>query len=333
MKALVTGGGGFLGYAVARLLSKNQIDVRSYSRGRHAKLDALGVEQFAGDLTDLTSLTKAADDCEIVFHVAAKAGVWGPWKEYFDTNVLGTRNVLAACRQARVPRLVFTSSPSVTFAGTDQDGINEAAPYPTHFLAHYPHSKAMAEREVLAANSPELATVSLRPHLIWGPDDPHLIPRLVERARAGKLRRIGRADKLVDTTYVENAALAHLQAADKLAFHSPVSGKAYFLSQGEPEPLWDFINRVMAGAGLPEVRKTVSPWVARTAGALLEKYDSLRGLPGEPPMTRFVARQLSTSHWFDLSAAKRDFGYEPVISTAKGFEKMAGWLRALGSRR
>ncbi len=328
MTALVTGGGGFLGFAVVKLLRERGYAVRSYSRQRYAKLDALGVEQRSGDLTDLLAIQKAAGGCDLVFHVAAKAGVWGPWRDYFATNVIGTRNVLAACRSAGVPKLVFTSSPSVTFAGEDQEGIDERAPYPATFLAHYPHTKALAEQEVMAANSPTLATVSLRPHLIWGPDDPHLIPRLIERAKAGKLRRIGHASKLVDTTYVDNAATAHVQAAEKLAHGSPLAGKAYFLSQGEPEPLWDFINRVLTTAGLHPVTKTISARLAYAAGAVLESAYKLTGRKAEPPMTRFVARQLSTSHWFDLLAAKRDFGYSPGVSTADGFERMAGWLKS-----
>jgi len=329
MTALVTGGGGFLGFAVVKLLREHGFAVRSYSRQRYDKLAAFGVEQYSGDLTALPTLRRAADGCDTVFHVAAKAGVWGPWRDYFATNVTGTRNVLAACKAAGVPKLIFTSSPSVTFAGEDQEGIDERAPYPTHFLAHYPHTKAIAEQEVMAANSPTLATVSLRPHLIWGPDDPHLIPRIIERARAGKLRRIGHAPKLVDTTFVDNAATGHLQAADKLALGSAVAGKAYFLSQGEPEPLWDFINRVLNLAGLPAVTKLVSPRVAYMAGTILETAFKLTGRTSDPPMTRFVARQLSTSHWFDLSAAKRDFGYEPQTSITEGFERIAGWLVSL----
>jgi 2-alkyl-3-oxoalkanoate reductase len=186
----------------------------------------------------------------------------------------------------------------------------------------------MAEQAVLAANAPGFATVALRPHLIWGPGDPHLIPRLVERARKGKLKRIGREPKLVDTVYVDNAAAAHLQAADRLAEGSPVAGKAYFLSQGEPEPLWDFVNRVLAAAGLPPVTGTVSPRLAYAAGVMLEGVYRLFRLRGEPPMTRFVARQLSTAHWFDLTAARRDFGYAPQVTTAEGLRRVGEWLRA-----
>ncbi|HJZ90718.1 MAG TPA: NAD-dependent epimerase/dehydratase family protein [Gemmataceae bacterium] len=328
MNALVTGGGGFLGRAVLRLLRERGDTVRSFSRGAYPALDALGVEQVRGDVADADAVAAAARECEIVFHVAAKAGVWGPWDEYYRANVVGTANVVAACRKHGIRRLVFTSSPSVTFAGVDQNGVNESEPYPTKFLAHYPHTKAVAEQAVLAANGRGLATVALRPHLIWGPGDPHLVPRLVERARAGKLRRIGREPKLVDTTYIENAARAHLQAGDRLREGSPVAGRAYFVSQGEPEPLWDFINRILEAAGLPPVTKGVPAGVALFAGSMLESSYRLLRLRREPPMTRFVARQLSTAHWFDLTAARRDFGYEPGVSTAEGLDRLRQWFRS-----
>jgi 2-alkyl-3-oxoalkanoate reductase len=328
MKALVTGGGGFLGGAIVRLLRQRGDQVRSFSRGVYPVLEALGVEQVQGDLADPAAVTAAAADCDIVFHVAARAGVWGPWQDYYTANVVGTQNVLVACKANDVRRLVFTSSPSVTFAGIDQNGVSESEPYPTRFLAHYPHTKAIAEQAVLAANGPDRAAVALRPHLIWGPGDPHLIPRLIERATAGRLKRVGRESKLVDTVYVDNAAVAHLQAADRLAPGSPVAGRAYFLSQGEPEPLWDFVNRVLAVAGLPPVTKTVPAGVAYAAGAALEAVYRVLRLRGEPPMTRFVARQLSTAHWFDLTAARRDFGYAPTVSTEDGLKRLAATLKA-----
>ena len=327
MKALVTGGGGFLGGEIVRLLRDRGDSVRSFSRGTYPKLEALGVEQARGDLADAAAVAVAAEGCDVVFHVAAKPGVWGPWEEYYQANVVGTDNVIAACRKLGIRRLVFTSSPSVTFAGVDQDGVDESEPYPDRYLAYYPHTKALAEQAVHLANGPELATVSLRPHLIWGPGDPHLIPRLIERARAGKLRRIGRRPKLVDMTYVENAALAHLQAADRLAAGSPLAGEAYFISQGEPEPLWDFVNRVLDVAGLPRVTRSVPAWVAYAAGTVMEGAYRLLRLRGEPPMTRFVARQLSTAHWFDLSAAMRDFGYAPRVTTAEGLHRLGQWIK------
>lgn len=328
MKALVTGGGGFLGGAVLRQLYHRGDTVRSFSRQSYPTLEALGVEQVQGDLAELAAVTAAAAGCDIIFHVAAKAGVWGPWADYYQANVVGTRNVIAACRVNGIRRLVFTSSPSVTFAGVDQNGVNESEPYPKSFLAHYPHTKALAEQAVLAANGPDLATVALRPHLIWGPGDPHLVPRLVERARARGLKRVGRTSKLVDTVYVDNAAAAHLQAADRLSPRSVVSGKVYFISQGEPEPLWDFVDKVLATAGVPPLTRSVPAGVALAAGIILEAiYRALR-LRGEPPMTRFVARQLSTAHWFDLSAARRDLGYAPAVSTEEGLKRLAAWMSA-----
>jgi nucleoside-diphosphate-sugar epimerase len=326
MKALVTGGGGFLGGEIVRQLRERGDSVRSFSRGTYPPLESLGVEQARGDLADPGAVAAAAAGCDVVVHVAARAGVWGPWDEYYRANVVGTENVLAACRAHGIRRLVFTSSPSVTFAGVDQEGVDESEPFPERYLAHYPHTKAIAEQTVRTANGPDLATVALRPHLIWGPGDPHLVPRLIERARAGRLKRIGRRPNLVDTIYVENAAAAHLQAADRLAVGAPIAGQTYFLSQGEPEPLWDFINRVLAVAGLPPVEASVPPSVAYAAGATLEGMWRLLRLRGEPPMTRFVARQLSTAHWFNLTAAKRDLGYDPRVSTAEGLARLGEWL-------
>jgi nucleoside-diphosphate-sugar epimerase len=290
-------------------------------------LEALGVEQVQGDVGDADSVSAAARGCDIVFHVAAKAGVWGPRREYDRTNVDGTANVIAACRKHSICRLVFTSSPSVTFDGVDQNGVDETAAYARRFLAHYPRTKAMAEQAVLSANGPELATVALRPHLIWGPGDPHLVPRLVARAKRGSLRRIGNRAVLVDTTYVDNAALAHILASDRLANNSPVAGRAYFISQGEPGPLWEFIDRLLAAAGLPPVRRRLSSTSAYLAGAAFEMIYRLFRFRAEPPITRFVARQLSTSHWFDLTAARRDLGYVPLICNEEGLRRLAMSLR------
>jgi nucleoside-diphosphate-sugar epimerase len=326
MKALVTGGGGFLGTALVRLLRARGDEVRSFSRGRHEHLSALGVEQLEGNLADQSAVARAAAGCDIVFHVAAKAGVWGRYPEFFATNGTGTANVVAVCRKLGLERIVYTSSPSVVYSGGDMEGIDESIPYPKRFEAHYPATKAEAERLLLAANGPNLATVSLRPHLIWGPGDPHLIPRLLTRARAGKLKRIGNARKSVDTTYIDNAALAHLLAGDRLYVGSPIAGRAFFLSQGEPVDLWDFINRILAYAGLPPVSKSVPVRMALLAGAVLESVYGLLRIRTEPPMTRFVARQLSTAHWFDITAARRDLGYEPVVSTEEGLRRLEASL-------
>ncbi|MFO0809845.1 MAG: NAD-dependent epimerase/dehydratase family protein [Gemmataceae bacterium] len=327
MDSLVTGGGGFLGSAVARLLRGRGVSVRSISRSRHPELNALGVEHQAGDIADPDAVAAAVAGCDVVFHVAAKAGVWGRAAEYEAANVVGTRNVIAACRRHGVRRLVFTSSPSVVYGDRDIEGGDESLPYPDRYLAHYPRTKAIAEREVLAANGPDLATVALRPHLVWGPGDNHLLPRLVARAKTGQLRRIGDGRNRADVIYVDNAAAAHLLAADRLAPGSSVAGKAYFLSQGEPVEVWPFIDRMLAAAGLPPVKGAIPAGIAYAAGALLEGVYGLLGRADEPRMTRFLAKQLATSHWFNVSAARRDLGYEPTVSTDEGMNRLAAWLR------
>ena len=329
MKAVVTGGGGFLGGAVARLLRRRGDSVRSFTRSRYPWLDELGVEQSLGDLANLADVERAMTGCDVVFHVAAKAGVWGRYSAFFDTNVTGTQNVIAACKKHGVRRLVYTSTPSVVHAGKDVEGANESLPYPKHFEAYYSETKAKAEKAVLAANGPDLATVSLRPHLIFGPGDPHLIPRIIASARAGKLKRIGKRPIKVDVTYIDNAAQAQLDAADHLDIGTPPAGKAYFISNGEPVELWPFIDRVLSEAGAPPVTKTVSAWKARLAGRVLEwAYRFVPFVSGEPAMTRFVASQMSTSHWYDISAARRDLGYDPKVSVEEGLKRLGERLRA-----
>lgn len=328
MKALVTGGGGFLGGGIVRRLLERGAVVRSFSRGSYPELQALGVEVLRGDLADFEAIDRACLGVDLVFHVGAKAGMGGPCEDYHRTNVVGTRNVIDACRRRGIPKLVYTSSPSVVFNGKDMEGVDESAPYPDRYKAPYPRTKALAEQEVLAANSPSLATVALRPHLVWGPGDNHILPRLLARGRAGQLRRIGTAPCVVDSTYIDNAVEAHLLAADRLEPGSPVAGKAYFISNGEPMPVWDLINKILETAGVPPVTKTISPRVAYATGAVLEfVYGALR-LGGEPPMTRFVAEELSTAHWFDLTAARRDLGYEPRVTIEEGLQRLKRPIRS-----
>jgi len=326
MKAFVTGGGGFLGKAIVKLLRARGDEVRSFSRNPHPDLTEMGVEHCRGELGDAEAVKRAVKGCDIVFHVAAKAGVWGPYEEFYQANVLGTKHVIDACRQFGIKRLVYTSSPSVVFDGSDMEGVDESVPYPEHFEAFYPQTKAEAEQLVLQANDQTLATVALRPHLIWGPEDNHLVPRILERGAKGALRKLGSRECLVDTLYIDNAALAHLQAADHLDVGSAVAGKAYFLSQGEPLPIWDVVNRILGAGGLAPVTRTISPSLAYKIGAILEKVYGLLNLKGEPRMTRFVAKELSTSHWFDLSAAKNDFGYQPEVTFDEGMERLREWL-------
>jgi 2-alkyl-3-oxoalkanoate reductase len=330
MKALVTGGGGFLGSVIVRMLRERGDEVVSFSRAAYPLLAALGVTQLRGDIADQRAVTAAAQGCDTVFHVAAKAGIWGPYDDYYAANVTGTESVLAACLAHGIKRLVATGSPSVIFDGGDIEGGNESLPYPDHYAAHYPLTKMLAERLVLQANSPELATVSLRPHLIWGPGDNHLLPRIIAKARKGRLKRIGQRPCIVDTVYIDNAAHAHLLAADRLAPGSVIAGKAYFITNGEPLPLWEMVNRLLAVADMAPVTKTVSPHAAKVVAAMCETLWKLLRLPGEPPLTRFVAEELSTAHWFDIAAAKRDLGYMPEISIEEGLRRLGEWLPTSG---
>jgi nucleoside-diphosphate-sugar epimerase len=326
MRILVTGGGGFLGGAIVRQLVGRGDDVRAFQRGDYPDLAKLGVSVFRGDLTKAETLSRAADGCEMVVHTAAKAGVWGPYREYHRVNVIGTQAVLDVCHRLGIGRLVYTSSPSVVFDGRDEQGIDEQAPYPSRYLTAYPQTKADAEKLVLAANSQSFATVALRPHLIWGPGDPHLVPRILDRAQRGRLRLVGRGDNLVDSTYIDNAAAAHIAAIDRLAPGAPCAGKSYFISNGQPLPMCDLVNRILAAGGLPAVTRRISPPIAYTAGAVLETLYRLFGIASEPPMTRFVARQLSCAHWFDLTAARRDLDYEPQVSLDEGFARLQASL-------
>ncbi len=327
MKAMVTGGGGFLGGAIVRRLIKEGHQVRSFARGDYPHLAKLGVDVVRGDLGDAEAVDRACVGMDIVFHSGAKAGVWGRYEDYHLANVDGTKNVIESCRRHAVGKLVYTSSPSVVFNGRDLEGIDESAPIPAHFEAHYPTTKAIAERLALAADGPELSVTALRPHLIWGPGDNHLFPRIVARFKEGRLYRISGPPKLVDSVYIDNAVDAHMLAAAKLGPGAACAGKAYFIAQGEPMPLWDLVDGMLKAAGLGQVTKTMSPRAAYNIGWALEVVYGALGMDREPPLTRYVAGELSTAHWFDLTAAKRDLGYKPGVSTAEGLKRLAESLR------
>lgn len=328
MRALVTGGGGFLGGAIVRRLAARGDEVIALGRSRYPELDALGVATIQADIRDADAVRRACHGVDTVFHVAAIPGIWGSRSLFWGINVEGTRNVLAACRAVGVRRLVFTSSPSVVFGARPLCGVDESQPYPNRYLAHYPASKAAAERMVLAAHDDRLATMALRPHLIWGPGDPHLFPRIVARARAGRLAQVGDGRNLVDVTYIDNAALAHVLAADGLGAGRPCGGKAYFISQGEPVALWPWVNGILAQLGIGAVRRRVSYRAAYLVGAGLEAGYRLVGIRGEPPMTRFLASQLAHSHYFGIGRAAADLGYRAEVSTEEGVERMIPWLRS-----
>lgn len=328
MKALVTGGGGFLGRYIVEKLTARGESVRALGRSRYPELEKLGVETLQADLRDRAAVVKACERVDVVFHVAALPAVWGKWEDFYGINVEGTKNVLAGCREHGVSRLVYTSTPSVVFDQSDLCHVNETYPYPDRYNCYYPKTKAIAERLAIEANGKDgLLTTSLRPHLVWGPRDKHLIPRVLQRARAGQLFIVGDGTNKVDITYVENAADAHLLAADHLRVGSPVAGQVYFISQGEPVVLWDFINRLLERLKIRKVTRAIPYGTAKSLGAVLELVYRVFPLSGEPRMTRFLASQLARSHYFDISKARRDFSYAPRITISEGLERLVDYIQ------
>jgi nucleoside-diphosphate-sugar epimerase len=311
----------------------DEVTVMSRSPDKHHP--SSNIPTITADIGDRDALAKALTGADVVFHVAAKIGVWGPREEFWKVNVEGTENVLAACRKNAVRRLVYTSTPSVVFDRGDLCNVDESQPYARRFLCDYAETKAIAEQRVRAANGAELATVALRPHLIWGPEDPHLLPRVIEQARRGQLRQVGDGENLVDVTYIDNAAVAHLNAADSLGADAPSAGRAYFITNGEPVRIWPWLNELLVRIGVPPVKRRISLPTAYRVGAMLEFVHQLFHREKEPRMTRFVALQLGKSHYFSIAAAHRDLAYLPVVSMQEGLNRWQAWFfknRACGGR-
>ncbi len=327
-KAIVYGGGGFLGSAIVKMLHERKCgDIRVFARGNYPGLEAMGVKLLRGDIRDAATVEESCKGCTIVFHAAAKTGVWGAKREFYGINYLGTGNVIKACQVNKVPYLIYTSSPSVAYSGADNvENINEEELYLPKYATYYPWSKALAEEAVLDAASDELKTVAIRPHLIWGPEDPHLLPRILDRARKGRLVRVGDGENLVDLTYVDNAAAAHLQAAEALHETGRPNGNAYFVSDNSPVILWDWINNLLEQCNYPRIKKFVSYETAWKIGVVMEVIFKLLPFAGEPPMTRFVAGQLAHSHYFDISAAEEDFDYHVVIHPEEALQNTITWF-------
>lgn len=321
-KALITGGGGFVGKAIVKQLIDRDISCVVAGRNRYPDLEELGVKCLQGDIRDESFVQRCCKGVDTVFHVAALAGIWGKWRDYYSINVQGTENIINGCRARKVAHLVYTSTPSVVFNGEDIKGGDESLPYAERFLCHYARSKTMAEKMILETNNHDLNTCAIRPHLVWGPGDPHLIPRLLERGRAGKLKRVGSGENLVDISYIDNVAHAHILAAENLETVKSCAGKSYFISQGEPVNLWQWIDDLFEQHGVSTISKSVSLPVAYWLGAFLEVLYTIKRTKSEPPMTRFLAEQLGKSHYFSIAGAEEDLGYRPLVSTEEGMKRL-----------
>lgn len=327
MKAVVTGGGGFVGSAVCRRLRDLGHDVTALGRRPHADLAAEGIRTVVHDLaaadaeSGLAAILAGAD---CVFHTAAHVKMWGPREAFVRGNIAATHHVIAACRAVGVARLVFTSSPSVVAADHDLRGVDESQPYPTRYRALYPETKAAAERAVLEAHGPGLRTIALRPHLIFGPGDTNLVPTILRRARAGRLVRVGDGTNLVDLTFIDDCVAAHLLAAAALDERPAAGGRAFFISQGTPVRLWEWIDRVLALHGMPPVRRRMSATTAALVAMVAEGVWQTLGLTSDPPLTRFLAEEMATDHYFDITAARRELGFVPSCDVWQATERSFG---------
>lgn len=328
-RALVTGGGGFVGSEIIRQLLQKNVKVEVVGRNRYPHLENMGIKCNLGDIVDYDFLKTTLREFDVVFHVAALAGIWGNRKSFERVNVEGTRNVLNACVENKIPALVHTSTPSVVFRGDDIIAGDETLPYSDRFLCDYARTKAEAEKFVLAADQSTIRTCAIRPHLVWGPGDPHIIPRLIQKGKKGRLKIVGDGQNEVDISYIENVATSHILAAENLLSSGKSCGRAYFIGQERQVQLWPWINDLFVRLDIPQVTKKVDESTAYTIGGILEKTHRIIFPSREPAMTRFLAEQLSKSHYFSHQRARDDFGYVPQISIEEGMDRLVFWLKSI----
>ena len=324
MRVLVTGGTSLLARRTAEALTARGDQVVLLQRTS----SPLDLAQVLGDIRDHDAVTKAMDGCDAVIHAAAKVGVVGTWDDYRTINVDGVANVLMAARQQNVSRVVHVSTPSVAHAGHSLVGAVAEPPVVGRSRSYYAESKALGERLAIAAASDALPVVIVRPHLVWGPGDTQLVGRIVQRARAGRLALIGHGTALIDTTYIDNAASALIAALDAATPGSACLGQAYVIANGEPRPIAELIDGILAAAGVPVTPRRVPLWVALRAGSMIERIWMVRGGEREPPLTRFLAEQLGTAHWFDPRPARDDLNWAPTVSLDEGLQRLTDWFAA-----
>ncbi len=322
MRVLVTGATSLLARRTAEMLLARGDEVVCMQR--HAS--ALDTVQMLGDVRDADVVARAVAGCDAVIHAAAKVGVVGGWHEYRSINVDGTVNVIAAARAAGASRFVHVSTPSVAHAGHAIVGEGASPPVIGRRGAWYAESKALAEQRALAASDDSLAVVAIRPHLVWGPGDTQLVGRIIERARAGRLALVGDGAALIDTTYIDNAASALVATLDAIGQGAHCAGRAYVIANGEPRPIRELLVGICRAAGIDIEPRTVPRRLALSAGSIIERVWQLRRATTEPPITRFLAEQLGTAHWFDPRPARDDLGWAPTITIDEGLALLAASL-------
>lgn len=329
MNILVTGGSGFLGSSLCIKLKELGYEVSYISRTESTVLNQAHVRWFGGDIADSNFVNKSLNGMKAVFHTAALAGYWGKYSDYYRVNVKGTENIINACKINKIPFLIHTSSPSIVFNKENIVNANEELQISKKHLCYYSATKAIAEKIVLESNSHSLKTIALRPHLIYGPGDRHLLPRVLNKAKKGELRIIGDGKNQVDMIYIDNATLGHIQAWQALKNNQPCEGKAYFISDDLPVFLWDWLNNLLKELEIPIINKRVPYFMAYFLGTLSEIFYSMTKNKGEPPITRFLTYSLGKSHSFDISNAKTDFFYKPIISSDEGLLRTLEYFKNL----
>jgi len=323
VKVLVTGGSSLVGREVASRLRNRGDEVTLLQRG----VGPAGFDHHPADITDAGAVTAAMTGMDAVVHAAARVGIVGRWSEFEAVNVDGTANVIAAAQAERIGRVVYVSSPSVAHAGRSLVGVGAEPADPDSARGHYARSKAMAEQLALDANAPCFAVVAVRPHLIWGPGDKQLVGRIVERARAGRMATIGSGLALIDTTYVTNAADAIIAALDRAP---EAGGRAFVVSNGEPRTVTEMVERIVVAAGMEPPRLRVPYPVAWAGGLAVEKAWARARREDDPPMTKFLAEQLATAHWFDQRETRTMLDWRPAVSIDEGFERLRDWYAQNG---